>query len=49
MVTARELTLDQVAAITRQIREQDIRGPKGELMKIEVFVHGQGALYGRKR
>jgi len=40
MVTARELTLDQVAAITRQIREQNIRGPKGELIKIEIFVHG---------
>jgi len=40
MVTARELTLDMVAAITRQIREQDIRGPKGELIKIEIFVHG---------
>lgn len=40
MVTARELSLDQVAGITRQIREQDIRGPKGELIRIEVFVHG---------
>lgn len=40
MVTARELTLEMVAAITRQIREQDIRGPKGELIKIEIFVHG---------
>ncbi len=40
MVTARELSLDMVAAITRQIREQNIRGPKGELIKIEVFVHG---------
>jgi U32 family peptidase len=40
MVTARELSLDQVASITRQIREQDIRGPKGDLVKIEVFVHG---------
>ena len=40
MVTARELSLGQVAAITRQIHEQDIRGPKGELIRIEVFVHG---------
>lgn len=40
MVTARELSLDQVAAITRQIEEQNIRGPKGELIRIEVFVHG---------
>jgi len=40
MVTARELSLEQVSNITRQIYEQDIRGPKGELVKIEVFVHG---------
>ena len=40
MVTARELSLDQVAEITRQIKEQDIRGPKGALIRIEVFVHG---------
>lgn len=40
MVTARELSLGQVAEITRQIKEQDIRGPKGELIRIEVFVHG---------
>lgn len=40
MVTARELNLDQVAAITKQIVEQDIRGPKGDQIKIEVFVHG---------
>lgn len=40
MVTARELSLDQVAAITRQIKEQNICGPKGELIRIEVFVHG---------
>lgn len=40
MVTARELTLQQVARITGQIKEQDIRGPKGELVKIEIFVHG---------
>ncbi len=40
MVTARELTLEQVAVITRQIREQNICGPEGELIKIEIFVHG---------
>lgn len=40
MVTARELSLNQVAHIVRQIDEQDIRGPKGEKIKIEVFVHG---------
>lgn len=40
MVLARELTLEQVYAISRQIEAQDIRGPSGELIKLEVFVHG---------
>ena len=40
MVTARELPLRQVAEITQYIRDNDIRGPKGELVKIEVFAHG---------
>jgi putative protease len=40
MVTARELSLDQVKAITEAIREQDIRGPSGKLVEIEVFAHG---------
>ena len=40
MVTARELSLDQVKYITEQIRQRDIRGPKGELVKIEIFCHG---------
>jgi putative protease len=40
VVLARELNLDQVAQINRSIREQNITGPKGELIKIEMFVHG---------
>lgn len=40
VVTARELNLDQVAAIAKAIVEQNIRGPKGELVQIEVFAHG---------
>ncbi|MBN2278947.1 MAG: U32 family peptidase [Candidatus Marinimicrobia bacterium] len=40
MVTARELTIDQLAEITRQIRLQNITGPKGELIRIEIFAHG---------
>ena len=40
MVTARELPLRQVAEITQFIRDNDIRGPKGELAQIEVFAHG---------
>jgi len=39
-VLARELNLDQVKHIYNCIREQNIRGPKGELIKIEMFVHG---------
>ena len=39
-VLARELNLDQVSRISRLIREQDIRGPHGELVRIEMFVHG---------
>ena len=39
-VLARELNLDQVKHISENIRLQNIRGPKGELMRIEMFVHG---------
>ena len=40
VVLARELNMDQVAAIHAQIEAQDIRGPKGELIRIEMFCHG---------
>jgi putative protease len=40
VVLARELNLNQVKAIYDQIVEQDIRGPKGELIQIEMFAHG---------
>jgi U32 family peptidase len=40
VVLARELTLEQVAQICQDIEDQDIRGPKGELVEIEVFAHG---------
>jgi|WetSurMetagenome_2_1015567.scaffolds.fasta_scaffold00003_89 U32 family peptidase len=40
VVLARELNLDQVKYIHRAIEEQNIRGPKGDLVKIEMFVHG---------
>lgn len=39
-VLARELNIEQVRNIYDNIREQNIRGPKGELIKIEMFVHG---------
>ncbi len=40
VVLARELNLDQVKNIYEQIVEQDIRGPQGDLIQIEMFVHG---------
>jgi len=40
VVLARELKLEQVADIYRQIQEQQIKGPKGELIRIEMFCHG---------
>ena len=40
IVTARELPLAQVAEITKFIADNDIRGPKGELVQVEVFAHG---------
>jgi len=40
VVLARELNLDQVKHISGLIREQDIRGPGGEPVKIEMFAHG---------
>ncbi len=40
MVMARELTLKQVADIVKAIAKNDIRGPKGELVQVEIFAHG---------
>lgn len=40
VVLAREVELDQVMTIHRQIVENDLRGPKGELIRIEMFCHG---------
>ncbi|MDE6277292.1 MAG: U32 family peptidase [Muribaculaceae bacterium] len=40
VVLARELSLEQVKAIHEAIVAEDIRGPKGELVKIEMFCHG---------
>ncbi len=40
MVLSRELTLEQVHAISSQVEADGIRGPSGELVKLEVFVHG---------
>ncbi len=40
VVLARELTLEQIKHITEQIKEQNICGPQGRLVEVEVFIHG---------
>ena len=40
VVLARELRLEQVADIYRQVVEQHICGPSGRLVRIEMFCHG---------
>lgn len=40
VVLARELNMWQVKEIYEQIVAQDIRGPQGELVRIEMFCHG---------
>ncbi|BAV95319.1 peptidase U32 family protein [Ichthyobacterium seriolicida] len=40
MVLSRELSLSQIAKITKQIKVQQIKGPSGNLIEIEIFGHG---------
>lgn len=40
MVMARELSLMQVASITRDIERRQITGPSGQLVRVEIFAHG---------
>ena len=40
VVLARELTLAQITHISQQIVEHDLRGPNGDLVRIELFGHG---------
>ena len=40
VVLARELNLKQVHEIYQEIVKQQIKGPKGELIRIEMFAHG---------
>ena len=40
VVLGREVPLWQAADIIQQIKDQDIRGPRGELIRVEIFVHG---------
>ncbi|MDL2304213.1 U32 family peptidase [Bacteroides sp. OttesenSCG-928-D19] len=40
VVLARELNLEQVRAIYDEIQARQIKGPRGELIRIEMFCHG---------
>ena len=40
IVLARELTLPQVKDISRRIKEENVCGPSGQLLRLELFVHG---------
>jgi putative protease len=40
IVLARELTLEQIAKIVKQIKKEKITGPSGDLVRVELFAHG---------
>jgi putative protease len=40
VVLARELNMDQVAEIHHQVEQQQVCGPNGQLIRIEMFCHG---------
>lgn len=40
MVLSRELSIDKVRFIADSIKKYDIKGPKGNLVKLEAFAHG---------
>lgn len=40
MVLSRELSLEQVSRIVQRSIDEDLRGPNGEPVRIEVFAHG---------
>jgi putative protease len=40
VVLARELSLMQVADISREIKRRNITGPSGRLIELEIFAHG---------
>lgn len=44
MVLSRELSLNQIKKITEQIAKNDIRGPQGNLVEIEIFGHGAACM-----
>lgn len=40
IVLARELSLEQIRALSNGIRSEGLRGPSGEPVRLEAFVHG---------
>lgn len=40
VVLARELTIQQIKSIIETVKKEDIRGPSGNQVQIEIFVHG---------
>lgn len=40
VVLAREMNLESVSEISKQIEKHQIKGPSGNLVKLEMFVHG---------
>ena len=40
IVLARELTLEHIQRINQTIQKEQITGPSGQLIKIELFIHG---------
>ncbi len=40
VVLAREMNLGRVTEISRQIEEQQVKGPSGNLVRLEMFAHG---------
>jgi putative protease len=40
VVLAREMNIGRIWEINRQIKEQQIKGPSGNLVQTEIFVHG---------
>jgi len=40
IILARELTLKQIKNICNRIKKEKIKGPSGNLVKIEIFIHG---------
>ncbi len=40
MVLSRELSLNQIKQICKEIKKQHIAGPSGRLVEVEVFAHG---------